>query len=799
MSLKNIYPEKIPKEMLEKNYIDDIILYSLGAYGPLQKAEFKAINKTTFYKYLNSLIEKGFLFPPKRKRKIAIYEITPLGQAELMKRLEKYKLDFYELIGLEKKKIQVQVSQLSSFFEKYEISDDETKIDYLSLYNNLTHDDSLSIFSEEKFFLLIHYLVLNDVKYYKKGENILTIDQFIEKFDTDAEIFLTITDVLMFIQEVVDKSRYGIKIFKLSLKNEGTFLFFGENSEIGIIFETIIKKHLRNLNYLKSLNNSEIYESDLEDIMKPIMYDLIKKYKIFDKKIEKEIFHLVEEFITDLQIDLHERPFVEFDKIGEAFSIYSPYVGLTHRFSPLSEEDEEELRDIRTTFRRIREKEPKNKLLSEASNFFYEDRQDEAIIEVNKCLKIDSKDPEALELKSRILYDMGNFERALEIFDDAQMYQTIVENSYDKLYNYFFRAEILLGLKHYDKAMNIIEKDIPLLLKENNDFSETEFFRDDYVQFQLYKLEATIQYEKGNYNEALVAINKDLDYMERFNGMDEGELIVDSYSFKSKILNKLKRFEESFNNLEKSLAFKPDNPELLFQSAELSLSIYPMKSFFYLSKALDQEPNNEKYQKLYKKLLSHYYQVRFLGDFYYNAAKEMNKLFNEHQEELTFELLNKKLRNSEVLKNMNLFEEDERIKSIGSVINMASENQAIISKNDKYIQNSNIMTIFLEKLKSSLYSILIDYNCLIILDAYRTKNWDKIPLKDLISKITNKIPDEIFEAIASSLIENLIDKELLNRSKGNLIEINKEVFDIKWPKLLNKIRNEEISKNLSLL
>ena len=239
MSLKNIYPEKIPKEMLEMNYIDDIILYSLGAYGPLQKAEFNKINKTTFYKYLNSLIEKGFLFPPKRKRRIAIYEITPSGQAELIRSLGKYNFDFYELIELEKKKITAQVSQLSSFFEKYLISDDQIKIDFLYLYNTLVRDKSLSLFSEEQFNILIFYIILNDVKFFKKVENVLTIKGFIDKID--VENLLTKTDMMMFIQEVVDKNRYGINMFKIPLTEEDAFLFFGEDSEIGIIFETIIK------------------------------------------------------------------------------------------------------------------------------------------------------------------------------------------------------------------------------------------------------------------------------------------------------------------------------------------------------------------------------------------------------------------------------------------------------------------------------------------------------------------------------------------------------------------------------
>ena len=47
----------------------------------------------------------------------------------------------------------------------------------------------------------------------KNIEDVLSIDNFLRKFDLSHE--LTKTDVEMFIQEVVDKERYGKKIFKL--------------------------------------------------------------------------------------------------------------------------------------------------------------------------------------------------------------------------------------------------------------------------------------------------------------------------------------------------------------------------------------------------------------------------------------------------------------------------------------------------------------------------------------------------------------------------------------------------------
>jgi len=798
MSLKYVYPEKIPEELLEKNYVDDIILYALGAYGPLQKAEFNKINKTTFYKYLNSLIEKGFLFPPKRKRRIATYEITPSGHAELMRRLGNYNLDFYEMIELERKKIRAQVLQLSSFFEKYDISDDIIKIDFLSLYNNLVRDKSLSIFSEEQFNKLILYLVLNDIKFFKNVDNVLALNEFIEKYDVDPEVFLTKTDINMFIQEVVDKNRYRIKIYKVLLNNKDTYLFFREDSEYGIIFETIIKKHLRNLNYLKSLNNSEIFENDMEEIMKPIIFDLIKRYRVFKAEIEQQIFHLVEDFITDLQIELHEKPFVEFDKIGEYYSIYSPWVGLTHPFKPLSEEDEQELKDVRTTFKHIREKEPKNEHLWAASNFLYEKRLEEALIEVNICLEMDPRDPETLELKSRILYDLGDYKKAIEILEDALLNKTYPESTYEKIYTNSFKAELFLAMKRYDEALVIIKKDIPLIFKEDEEFNEIEFFKNEYIAFQLFKLEATILYEQKNYSKALEAIDKDLEYSERFIGMDENEAIVDSYLLKSKILNNLKKREESINMINKALKLRPNDPELLYQSANFYLDTYSMKAFFSINKALSFKPNNEKYQKLCDLIISFPYFALYDTDLNFRLTNEIFQILDNNQVGMTSEELNHKLNSSAVLKENELMEGDEIIEFIDSTIKDALEKQALQLIDGDHLQNSDKMKKFLNQLEKIRYFSLKEHFYMRLLDAYKNNDWGEISKENLISKLILNISGDKMIEIASSLIDNLVVKGLLTKSKGNFIAIDKDQFEKQADKLKYVIEEEETKKYISV-
>lgn len=795
MSLKHVYPEKIPKEMLEKHYIDDIILYSLGAYGPLQKAEFTNINKTTFYKYLNSLIEKGFLFPTRRKRRVATYEITPLGQAELMKRLEKYNLDFYELIGLEKIKIRAQVSQLSSFFEKYNISDDEIKIDFLFLYNNLIRDESLSIFSEEQFNILILYIILNDVKFFKKVENVLTLQEFLEKIE--VETFLTKTDILMFIQEVVDKNRYGINIFKIPLMKDNAFLFFGEDSVIGTIFETIIKKHLRNLNYLKSLNNSEIYISDLEDIMKPIMYDLTKKYKIFNKEIEKEIFHLVEDYITDLQIELHEKPFIEFDKIREYFSFYSPYVGFTYPFKPLSEEDEQELEDVHIIFQRIREKEPKNKLLSKTSDYLYENKLEEALIEVNKCLEIDSKDPETLELKSRVLYESGNFEKALEIFEEAQKNKTDIENTFEKVYTDTFRVELYLALKRYEKALDIIKKDIPMIIRNDKEYDEFKFFKENYFLFQLFKYEATIHFEQEKYNEALEAINKDIKYMERFVGMDENESIANSYILKLKLLKKLDKYDEINKIIKIVLKLRLNDPELLFEIVEIDLLLNPIKSFFTLIKILKLRPHNEKYQNFYKKMIAVPQSILYVADSYLHISKEISKIFESQRRGMTFIELNQKLHDSGVLESLVIPVKEEFTKIFDFFIEKAIERKAIELNDDLYLQNSNVMREYIRELERSRLTSLISCYYINLLHAYRNNDWKEFLKENLISKLIIEISGDKLEEIASSLIDNLLVKKFLTETKENLITIDRDKFEEQFSKVKYDIEMEETNKFIS--
>ena len=47
----------------------------------------------------------------------------------------------------------------------------------------------------------------------------------------------------------------------------------------------------------------------------------------------------MELYITDLQIELHQKEYYEIEKMREYFSYSSSWVGYTHPFTPISEEE----------------------------------------------------------------------------------------------------------------------------------------------------------------------------------------------------------------------------------------------------------------------------------------------------------------------------------------------------------------------------------------------------------------------------------------------------------------------------
>jgi tetratricopeptide (TPR) repeat protein len=781
-----------PPEDLGLNTADVKILWMLSNNPHCRWSHFinepLKIPSATLSKYINRMIEKDYIERQLGKEGKKIYKITSKGERELIRRFDKAELDFYEMIELERKKIQSQVSKLSPFFKKYEISDDVVKIDFLYLYNKIIQDESLSLYSKEKFNKLLLYIVLNDIKFNDKLEKVLSSSDFIKAYNIDFEESLTETDIHLFIQEAVDRNRYQTKIFKIPLERNDTYLFFREDSEAGIIFETVIKKNLKNLNYLKTLDNSEIYLSDLEDIKTPIMYDLIKRYKIFNSEIEQKIFHLVDEYILDLQLKLHEKPTIKLEEIGDMFAVYTRWVGFTPPFKPLSDEDENELSDVRYTFRRIREKDPKNKSLSTASELLYDKKPELALVEIDNYLETDPRDHEALELKSKILFELGNFQKAFNLFEIVHKNFMQNESPIESAHTQSYKIELLIGLKRYDEALLLL-KDFPQIFKTEKEFYE--FLEDDYVFIRLYKSIAIIHYEQKDYEKALTAIDKDLGFSEILLDMQEEDSLIDSYILKSEILSMLGMFNDSIQTISKAISLNPTDAELYYKRANTLSAREIFKSIFDIQRAMHYNPTNKKYQDFYNSIaVLPFYSLSGV-DKRVRIVKEIDRFLNDGLGEKTIERLYQFIVKSESIKNelFPLKEGDEVMEFIKGEINFLEALGVIKLENGIVYQGQKLLKHYFVDLEKDYNFSLILFFHFNLLHIFNENNWIKISKDILINKIQistegASISRENLGGIAKSFLEVLIDEKFLIESDRDYLTLDRKKIEEDFEKYI---------------
>ncbi len=94
----SIIPDKIPKVIWNKKDYEEIILYALGAFGPLETKEFinkpeelitNRIDKDIFKENISFLTEKQFLIEFTHADKV-YYKLTPQGEDKLLKRIKQY-------------------------------------------------------------------------------------------------------------------------------------------------------------------------------------------------------------------------------------------------------------------------------------------------------------------------------------------------------------------------------------------------------------------------------------------------------------------------------------------------------------------------------------------------------------------------------------------------------------------------------------------------------------------------------------------------------------------------------------
>ena len=289
--------DKIHPEIWKKGRgdIDDIILYALNQESPLMRNEFiKIMNKNTFHIHAKELKSKGYI-DSYREGKNSFYFITPSGENHLFRKLVDIKLDFETLLNIERKKSETLIKKLSNFFKENSINDKQIQLEFIKLALVITHEKVKEIYAEEnKFNKLLLFIVLNHPKFYP--EYSISNENFRTKYNAISDGTLSLHEIGLFIEKIVDDKIYNISFHKLELELEHLNLFFTENSEYGEIFKITVDHELKDLVLLKKLKNSELDYEDLEKIYANISSRLIEDYGLFHPDLKKSLFTLIDNY-----------------------------------------------------------------------------------------------------------------------------------------------------------------------------------------------------------------------------------------------------------------------------------------------------------------------------------------------------------------------------------------------------------------------------------------------------------------------------------------------------------------------
>ena len=258
MSRRSIIPDKIDPKIWRKSMgnRDDIILYALNSYSPMGRTEFisdgkvKRMNKNTFHDHAKELIKKGYI-ERYREGQNSFYKITSSGETELSRRLINYELDFEARLEIEDKKNKSLIKRLSNFFKENTIKDEEIQLEYIKLSSVISHEKLKEIYSEDQFNKLLLFLILNHPRFYPNYS--ISIEDFREKYNKISKGKLTLNEIGLFIDKVIDEKIYEVNFHKLKLESGNEF-YFVENSEYGELFKITVDNRLRNLILLRNQN-----------------------------------------------------------------------------------------------------------------------------------------------------------------------------------------------------------------------------------------------------------------------------------------------------------------------------------------------------------------------------------------------------------------------------------------------------------------------------------------------------------------------------------------------------------------
>jgi len=576
--VQNIIPNNIPLQIWEEKRYTDIILYALGAFGPLEREEFinkpeksNRMNKNTFHKWVRELKKEGRVDVIKSGKK-SVYTITSLGQDELLRRLKNYSLDFETVNKLEQKRIRNYIDSISKFFKKNKIIKSEVKLEFLKLANEITYDKFSEMFSLEKFNALLLFLVLNHPKFYSAYD--ISIEVFLNKYNNFSEQEITKADILFFIQKVVRENLYNTKFYQLILEEDERILYFRSNSEFGVIFETLINSRLKDLYYASNLTGNYPNDYNLKVTYNMILDNLIKKHGLFHRDLENSLYRLLDDYIKNIKDEIHQKGIFIRSDLRELGYIPLKLPKKVKSSQPfIRKENEILINETKFSFLEKKYLDSSNEFLLNSYDFLFKEKDyDRALEEIDKAIEQDKNSSEIFYLKFLILISLNNFEKAKEFIN-----KTIELEPKNILY-YMDKIKNLILLRQFQKILDVFNKVLDLKLDdsefrifvitsliENEQFEQVEkikkqekidFFNlpdEDFFDITgIFEMLISNKISEENYKDALIIIDKEMSLLETS--------AAQLYQYKANALIGLELYDEALKVLDEAIEKWPEYP-----------------------------------------------------------------------------------------------------------------------------------------------------------------------------------------------------------------------------------------------
>jgi len=235
--------------ILKKRNYDHWILWMLNNNDYCIWSDFRReplkINQSSLSKNLKFLTNKKYIIKENKK-----YCITSKGKDEFVNILKTYNLERHSILRKERERIEKIGKNISKFFYKYGIEDDDLKhrfltyilkIDYSKVNNTLIND--------ETFYKIVLYLTLNHPSQYP---DYISRDEFTSKYNIKR---MTLD---YFIEIIVEEDLFLSKFFKLEVLEDQIYYFYA-GEKVEKLLKIIVKAHIKRNTYLSKFpkNNSK--------------------------------------------------------------------------------------------------------------------------------------------------------------------------------------------------------------------------------------------------------------------------------------------------------------------------------------------------------------------------------------------------------------------------------------------------------------------------------------------------------------------------------------------------------------